>query len=162
MPHRHHITERHNTLAARTLLVIAGQLTKLLGVVLAIAGFAHRVPYHALAGLGLILAGALIGKANRAGTWAFMLVIVVTLAWSLADVGHDNSSLAWRLVGPMTLLGILALLMPALRDWRARRTIIAFMSLQVGIIGIGILSIGDGPLAGPTAAAGHLLGRTNS
>ena len=162
MPHRHDTSERHNALAARTLLFIAGQLMQLLGAVLAIAGFAHHVPYHALAGFGLILAGALIAEGKRAGAWAFMLVLAVTLAWSLRNVGHGGAPLVWRLVGPTILLGILALVMPVLRGWRARQTVIVFISLQLGIIGIGILSIGDGPLAGPTAAVGQLLGQTNS
>jgi glucose dehydrogenase len=163
MPRPYDTSKRHDARAASTLLVIAGNLMQLPGAVLATAGFAQHVPYHALTGVGMILAGSLVAKRKRAGAWILLLVFVATLAWSLRNVGHGGTPLAWRLVGPTILLTMLALLMPVLRGWRARQTLIAFIGLQTGIIGIGLSSAGDGPLARPAAAVGELLaGQANN
>jgi glucose dehydrogenase len=114
--------------AAEALLAISGSLISLLGGMLVIGGglLADRSDYCMLAGAGLTLAGMLITKRRREGVWLFMAVFALTLAWSLGDLQSGGASLMMRLIGPALLLGMIALLMPALRGWRLSRTITVF------------------------------------
>lgn len=129
------------------MLSLGGGLILLLGGGLAIIGASStdRFSYCAVAGAGLAAAGVLIAKRRREGAWAFMTVFAITLAWSLRNLQSGGSSVVMRLVGPALLLGMIALLMPALRGWRMRRTLTAFATLLAGMIGLGLLSAADDP-----------------
>jgi glucose dehydrogenase len=118
---------------------------------------ADRSNYCMLAGAGLTLAGMLITKGRREGDWLFMAVFALTLAWSLGNPQSGRASLLMRLIGPALLLGMIALLMPALRGWRASRTIEVFAAFLAGM-GPGLFSVAGGPLAGPTTALAQTLG----
>jgi glucose dehydrogenase len=136
------------------LLAVAGSLIALLGGML-VTGAGLLVDgsaYCLLAGSGLMLAGILITKGRRQGAWLFMAVFAVTLAWSLRDLQSGGASLIVRLAGPALLLGMIALVMPALRGWRPSRTIAVFVALLALMIGLGILSGGGGSVARPTSA----------
>ena len=145
--------------AARALLAIFGGLILILGLLLALGGplLPGHSSYHALAGAGLMLAGALIAKRRRAGAWVFMAVFAITLAWSLRNLEAGGTSLAMRLLGPSILLGMIALVMPALRGWPARRTITVFTALLAATVGIGLSSVAGAPLAPTTTAVAQLL-----
>ena len=146
--------------AAEALLAISGSLISLLGGILVIGGdlLADRLDYWVLAGAGLTLAGMLITKRRREGAWLFMAVFALTLAWSLGNLQSGGASLIMRLIGPALLLGMIALLMPALRGWRRSRTITVFATLLAAMIGLGLFSVAGGPLAGPATALAQTLG----
>jgi glucose dehydrogenase len=153
-------SERQQIAAAEALLAISGSLISLLGGMLVIGGglLADRSDYRVLAGAGLTLAGMLIAKHRREGAWLFMAVLALTLAWSLGNLQSGGASLIMRLIGPALLLGMAALLMPALRGWPPSRTITVFATLLAGMIGLGLFSVAGGPLAGPTAALAQTFG----
>ena len=140
------------------MLTLSGGLVLILGAVLTIGGhlLVEDSSYCALAGAGLMLAGALIAKRNRAGAWAFMAVFAITLAWSLRNLEGAGTFLVMRLLGPAILLAMIALLMPSLRGWRARRTIAVFTAVLAGMIGVGILSVATAPFAWPPTAVSQL------
>lgn len=154
-----YVSEQQRAVATRALLTLSGGMILILGAVLAVGGLlvADYSTYYALAGSGLMLAGTLIAKRRRAGAWVFMAVFAITLAWSLRDLQDGSASLAMRLMGPTILLGMIAFVMPALRGWRARRTITAFAALLAGTIGVGISSVAGGPFARPTNALTQIL-----
>ena len=150
---------RHDDLAARALLAIAGFLLSLVGAMIALGGqlSPNGSAFHVLAGCGLILSGILVAKRHRAGAWAYMAVFVVTVAWSLRNVQHGGTPLAMRLLGPTILLAMIGLLMPVLRGWHPRNTAIVFAALTTAMTGLGISSTAGGPLAGSTAALTQIL-----
>jgi glucose dehydrogenase len=152
-------SERQHLAAAEALLAVSGSLISLLGGMLVIGAglLADRSDYCTLAGPGLALAGILITKRRREGAWLFMAVFALTLGWSLGNLPSSGTSLIMRLVGPALLLGMIALLMPALRGWRASRTITAFATLLAGMIGLGLFSVAGGPLARPATALAQSL-----
>src|ERR1700754_4276321 len=45
--------------------------------------------YFTLAGLGFMIAAALIYRANRWSYWSFALLILATLLWAVLEVGFD-------------------------------------------------------------------------
>jgi quinoprotein glucose dehydrogenase len=93
--------------------------------------------YYLLAGIGLVVSGALLLAAEPAGVWLYLVVLACTWIWGL-EVGFNGWALVPRVVAP-TLLGLLALLcLPVLLrgrpSSRSRRARVA------------------GPSRGPTAA----------
>jgi len=152
-------SDRHIDRAGRTALAIAGALFSLVGLVLAIGGYLSPIngsPFQMLAGLGLVVSGALVSRRHRAGAWIYMLVFTGTVSWSLSNI-EIGSSLARRLIGPTLLLIMMAVLMPLLCGWRTRQTLTVFILLIAGTIGLGISSLPDGPLEHQTAAVTHFL-----
>ena len=150
--------DRHFDRAARTVLAISGALFSLVGFVLAVGGYLspEGSAFHVLAGLGLIVSGALVARRHRAGAWIYLLVFAVTVSWSLRNI-EVGSSLAQRLVGPSLLLVMIAALMPLLCRWRPRQTVAVF-TLLIGLtVGLGISSLPNGPLARQTAAVTQFL-----
>ena len=130
----------------------------ILGAMLAIGLLLGRgSSYNLLSGSGLMLAGTLIAARKRAGAWVYMGVFAITLFWSLHGLQKGGSSLPVRLVGPTILLCMIALTMPALRGWRANRTIATFAAILTATIVLGISSTAGAPLARPSAAAGQFL-----
>lgn len=155
---RRKFSERHYEKATRTALAIAGVLTSVLGLVLAAGGYlsANGSAFHMLAGIALIVTGALVARRNRAGVWTYLTVFAATVTWSLRNI-EDGTSLTFRLIGPAILLAIIAVLMPILCQWRPTRAAIAFGALAAVMVGIGASSTAHGPLARPTAAVNRFL-----
>ena len=152
------VYDRHFDHAARTALAISGALFSLVGFVLALGGYLspNGSAFHVLAGLGLIVSGALVSRRNRAGTWTYMLVFAGTVTWSLRNI-EAGSNLVQRLIGPSLLLVMIAALMPLLSGWRPRQTVAVFLMLIGLTVGLGIASLPEGPLSHQTAAVSRFL-----
>jgi len=150
---------RRYAIAKRTVLGFSGALISTAGIVLTAGGLmsaSYGSVFYAVVGAGLTISGALLAKRNRAGAWTYLAVFAATVSWSLQNV-DQGPSLAHRLIGPLILLAMLALLMPALASWRPRRAAIAFAALSLATIGLGVSSTANGPLARQTAAVTHFL-----
>ena len=156
--YRRNARDRQFDRAARTALAISGALFSLVGIVLAIGGYLspEGSAFHMLAGIGLIVSGALVARRHRAGAWTYMLVFAGTVSWSLRNL-EIGSSLALRLLGPSLLLVMIGALMPLLFRWSRRQTVAVFVTLIVGTVGLGISSLPTGPLARQTAAVTQFL-----
>ena len=157
--YRPNAPDRHYDQAVRTVLAIAGAMFSLVGAVLAIGGYLSAFngsAFHILAGLGLILSGALVARRHPAGAWTYMLVFAGTVTWALRNV-EAGSVLAMRLVGPLLLLTVIALLMPLLCRWSPRRTFAVFIAMVAGTVALGVLSLPTGPLGQHTAAVTQFL-----
>ena len=142
----------------RTVLAISGAMLTLTGAVLAIGGYLspEGSAFHMLAGMGLIVSGALVARRHRVGAWTYSLVFAGTVSWSLRNV-EVGSSLALRLIGPALLLAMIAVLMPLLCGWRPRQAFAVFMLVIGATIGLGISSLPNGPLAHEMAAVTRFL-----
>jgi quinoprotein glucose dehydrogenase len=150
---------RQLEVAVRTVLGFSGALISIAGIVLTAGGLMSPFDgsaFYAVAGLGLAISGALIAKRNRAGAWTYLAVFALTVTWSLRDV-DQGPSLGHRLFGPIILIAMLAALMPVLSHWRPRRAAIAFGTLALATVGLGLSSTANGPLARQTAAVTHFL-----
>jgi quinoprotein glucose dehydrogenase len=156
---RRDTSPRHYAVAARTVLGFSGALLSTAGIVLAAGGLLSPFDgsaFYAVTGVGLAISGALLAKRNRAGAWTYLAVFAATVTWALRNIDY-GASLALRLVGPTILLAMLAALMPPLAHWRPRRAAIAFASIMLVTVGIGISSTADGPLAKETTAVTQFL-----
>jgi glucose dehydrogenase len=151
-------TTRRDDEAVHTVLAIAGALISLLGFVLAAGGYLslNGSAFHIFAGLVLILSGALVARRHRAGAWTYMFAFAGTVCWSLRNV-EFGSSLPQRLVGPLLMLAMIALLMPPLCRWRPRQAVTAFTLMITGTVVLGISSLSNGPLAQQTSAVTRFL-----
>jgi quinoprotein glucose dehydrogenase len=154
---RRKAADRHYDQAARTVLAMAGALISLIGAALAIGGYLslNGSAFHMFVGMGLVVTGTLVAKRHRAGACTYLVVFCGTLAWSLRNVAV-GSGLAQRLAGPMLLLVMMAVLLPLL-GWRLRQTVVLFGLLVAGTVGLGILSLPNGPLGPHTAAVTQFL-----
>jgi quinoprotein glucose dehydrogenase len=154
---RRHQARRHADRGHRSVLAICGSLIALFGVVLATMGAFSSFDsgsFPQLAGCGLILSGALLARRHVTGAWAYMAVFAGTLTWSLQDAGFGGSSVTYRIVGPIIMLVMLALLMPALRRWSRARTISVLSVLIIATVLVGDLSdASKESAADPTLAA---------
>lgn len=150
--HRGKAPDRHYDQAVRTVLAVVGALFSLIGLVLAVGGYLtiNGSAFHIFVGLGLIVSGALVARRHPAGVATYMLVFAASVTWALRNV-EAGSILALRLIGPVLLLLMVALLMPLLCRWQPRRTLAVFTLLVAGTVGLGILSLPTRPLARPTA-----------
>ena len=72
-------------------------------------------PYYAAAGLATLASGVLVAMGRRAGARLFGALLLVTLAWAIAEVGFEGWSLLARLAAPC-VLGLWFLL-----PWTSRR-----------------------------------------
>ena len=116
-----------------------GSLMILLGLVLGGGGLWLIVLggswYYLVAGLGLIVAGALMLRGNIASLWVYLATWVFTLAWAYWEVGLDGWALVPRVVAPSVILLLVLLTIPALRHrhYRAtgRRTATATVALLI-------------------------------
>jgi len=150
---------RQYAVAARTVLGFSGAFISMAGIALAAAGLMSTFEgsaFYAVAGTGLAISGALLAKRNRAGAWTYLTVFAATVTWALHNV-DQGSSLPYRLIGPIILLALLALLMPVLSGWRPRQAAIRFGAIAVMTVGLGVSSTAGGPLARQTAAVTQFL-----
>ena len=154
---RRYKSGRHSDSGHRSLLAICGSLIALFGVVLAAMGAFSSLDsasFLQFAGSGLILSGALLAKRHAAGAWTYMAVFAATLTWSLQDAGLGGSPVSYRIVGPIVMLVMLALLMPALGRWSRARTVGVLSILIIATVLVGDLSDGiNDPAADPALAA---------
>jgi quinoprotein glucose dehydrogenase len=154
---RPRISRRAETRTMRSLLAVSGSIIALSGVVLAIGGASSTTDggtFFIVAGFGLIMSGALLARRHVAGAWTYLAVFAATLTWSLRDSGLGGSPVAYRVTGPIIMLIMLALLMPALRRWSRRRTLVVLAGLIMTTVTVGDYSSGhDGQLANLAATA---------
>lgn len=71
--------------------------------------------YYVLAGIGLVVAGALLWRGSRSGATLYFSIFGLTIAWALWEVGFDAWALMPRIAGPAVLAVILVLLTPLLK-----------------------------------------------
>jgi len=125
-------------------LAIAGFIFALAGAGLAIAGFTSSTTlFYRYAGAGLIVSGVLLARRKAAGAWIYLAVFAATVIWSLGNAGSTGSSLAYRLIGPTTLLAMIAIVLPALGRRTPRQTVALFTGLMIVTITIGLIFTPD-------------------
>lgn len=73
--------------------------------------------YFLLAGIGLTAAAVLLFMGRRMGAWLYAAVLLVTVPWSLWDVGLE----AWPLISRLFALGVIGLLVALAYPSLARR-----------------------------------------
>lgn len=99
------------------LLRILGIIFFFIGAVLAVGGIKLVILggsfYYAIIGTFLIVSGALTVLGHVKGVYIYILAFVITLVWSLFEVGLDGWALVPRLVGPFILLVLALLVMPS-------------------------------------------------
>ena len=78
--------------------------------------------YYLLAGLGLLVSGALLVRGKPAGARIYVLVYGLTLVWAVWEVGLRGWALVPRIVAPTVLLILVLLVLPLLQPdrWRWR------------------------------------------
>jgi quinoprotein glucose dehydrogenase len=118
-----------------------GALLLLIGLVLAGGGAWLAViggsAYYVLAGLGLVLAGALIVRGRLAGVVIYAAVFAATLVWAIWEVGLQAWPLVPRLFGPAILFLVAMAVVPALsRSRTARRAALAGAATVI-VVGAG-------------------------
>ncbi|HYD87175.1 MAG TPA: membrane-bound PQQ-dependent dehydrogenase, glucose/quinate/shikimate family [Vitreimonas sp.] len=107
-------------------VVALGAIIGLVGVTLLIGGLWLAALggswYYFLAGAGLIAAAIPLMQRRMIGAWIYFAVFVATLIWALWEVGLENGwALVPRLVGPLVLLLLVVLAMPALDREHGKR-----------------------------------------
>ncbi|KTF36255.1 glucose dehydrogenase [Xanthomonas translucens] len=91
--------------------------------------------YYLLAGLALVVSGALLALGRRAGLWLFGLTLAATIAWALAEVGLDG----WALIPRLAMISVLGLLL--LPFWKvARRRLAPLSGLGYALVA-GVLPV---------------------
>ncbi|MET0748176.1 MAG: PQQ-binding-like beta-propeller repeat protein, partial [Rhizobium sp.] len=134
----------------------------LIGAVLLIGGVKLALLggslYYAVIGLFLIASGVLTALGRVRGLHLYALAFLITLIWSLYEVGLDGWALVPRLVGPFILLVLAVLIMPT-RLANGRRTGrgydagLALVSLVALVIAVPLANTAPAPLALPDAQA---------
>jgi quinoprotein glucose dehydrogenase len=123
-----------------------GAIIALIGIVLVVGGLWLALLggslYYVLAGIGLVVAGALIIRERAAGAWLYAVVYFATVIWAFWEVELNGWALVPRLLGPTVLLVLVVLatprLMPFHHGWRtATKAAIACICVAV-IAGFGI------------------------
>ena len=101
------------------LLIAAGALFALLGIVLVIGGVQLAALggswYYLLAGLALVASGILIGTRKALGVWLYVGLFALTLIWSAFEAGGNFWAWVPRFICPLILLMISLALLPLLR-----------------------------------------------
>jgi quinoprotein glucose dehydrogenase len=128
---------------------IGGAVLALLGLALA-AGGGYLLalggsPYYLLAGLTLLACGVLLALHQRLSLWLYAVLLLLSTAWALAEVGLDF----WQLLPRLDLLfGLgLLLLLPVLR--RPLRSQPQCRSGTLPLCGALLVTLGVGVLAWP-------------
>jgi quinoprotein glucose dehydrogenase len=132
-----HHPESPRTAGAWAVLVL-GVLIALIGVILAIGGVrliaAGGSWYYALAGLGLIASGVLLGLRHIWGAWIYGIVFALTLVWALWEVGLDGWGLVPRLVAPTVIMALVILTLPVLKHGRSGRRLAAISGATLALL----------------------------
>lgn len=101
--------------------------------------------YYGLAGLGLLVSGLYILRANLLGVWIYLATWCFTFGWALWEVGWQGWPLVPRLVAPSVLLVLLLLSLPAFRG--GLRSMQHFASAAA----LGVVSVAGFHFAATTA-----------
>ena len=128
----------------RVLAAIVGVITVLIGAYLAYGGLQLLQLggsfYYLPVGLLILVSGVLLVRADLRGAWLYALSFVITLAWSLWEVGLQFWPLAARL-GLLAVVGLLvALIAPSLRGSESRRHLKGVSWGLAGILAIGLVA----------------------
>ena len=145
-----------------TLLVLAGWALALIGGFFAVAGARLLMlggsAYYVLAGLAMIVSGAMVGRGMRGGRTLFLGVWVATLVWSIWEVGLDPLQLMPRVIAPTVLLA--ALYLPwigrALGDrapWRSTVRTGGLVAATIAVLAVGAEIIAPKPTIADVSAA---------
>lgn len=132
-------------------VLLLGVLLALIGLVLAIGGVrliaAGGSWYYALAGLGLIASGVLLGLRQMWGAWLYIGVFVLTVIWALWETGLDGWGLVPRVVAPAVLLALVILSIPVLKAGAAGRRLAMIagggLALLVLVGGVAVAQTGQ-------------------
>lgn len=129
------------------IVVVTGLIVGVLGLLIGGLGVwltaLGGTPYYLLAGLLMILSGALIASGLRAGLWVYALVLIGTALWSWDEVGLDGWALIPRLVAPAVLGLLIYSPMVAGRLHRiagAERRHATFRSLSAMAVCVGVIA----------------------
>src|SRR4051812_4138541 len=146
---------------SRPIVTITGIVYGLIGLALA-GGGAWLVtlggsPFYLLAGLGILLAGALLIAGRRSALWVYAAVLIGTLVWAVAEVGLDWWPLAARgdVIYPLGLW----LLIPWITRNLGRDTAPAGWSTTLPLwagVGAGAAVLAGGLVSHPPADDGAL------
>lgn len=86
--------------SARIIPTITGVVYAVLGLVLACGGVWLAALggslYYVVAGLGILITGALLTVEHRAALWVYAAVLIGTLIWAVSEIGFDWWPLAAR------------------------------------------------------------------
>ncbi|MFC7400047.1 membrane-bound PQQ-dependent dehydrogenase, glucose/quinate/shikimate family [Chelatococcus sp. GCM10030263] len=144
-------------------IILLGALLALIGIVL-IAGGAWLVAvggsaYYLVAGIGLLVSGALMISGRAVGAWLYILVFIATLLWAYWEVGLNGWALLPRVVGPAVLLFLVLAALPRLTGYRWPGILAAMAVLLVVLVGGGVViadrnaPVGQEPLPAPSSIA---------
>ena len=88
--------------------------------------------YYVLAGVGYLVAGALLWRRRAAGAWLMLALLSVTIGWALWEVGADYRALFPRVLLPA---GLAMLALAGARRFAAndRRSTMAFAAILLTI-----------------------------
>lgn len=125
--------------ASALLVLLLGLTMAGLGGWLAVLGGSV---YYVLAGIGLCVSGVLMWRGRGAGWAMFCVVFVLSVAWSLWEVGLDG----WKLIPRLFVLSLLGALCSVVLAWSRleRGRVVAwacaavYLLVAVGIIGAGV------------------------
>jgi len=88
---------------------LTGVFVALIGVLLAVLGgwlaMLGGTPYYVVAGVALVVAGALVALRRAAGLWLYLATFAGTAVWALYEVGLDG----WKLMPRLFALALLGL-----------------------------------------------------
>lgn len=134
--------------------IVVGLLALAVGGVLAWGGLQLVLLggtwYYGVAGIGTALVGGLLLIRRAEAFWLYCLVLLSTAIWALWEVGFAYWSLFPRIVAPLVLFVLVALVAPALRN---RRWIAAGGVLALALfLGGGMVSYGVIEPAGPNGS----------
>jgi len=93
--------------------MIVGVSLVVIGAILAVGGIwlflLGGSPYYVLAGLALVVSGALMVRGRMMGVWVYVAVFALTLIWAVWEAGLNGWALMPRVLGPFILyLAVLA------------------------------------------------------
>ena len=133
------------TIALAWVIALLGGLFAVAGGVLASIGGS---PYYLIAGVAMVVSGALLGRGSPRGRWLFVAIWVGTVIWALWEVGPDGLQLVPRVVAPTVLLAAVLLTGWTRRPWRSRSR-----AAPAVVAGVAALCFGGLVLHGPGVVA---------
>ncbi len=133
------------TTRKRPLLIVAAAVTILLGLLSTAGGIwllsLGGSAYYLIAGLGLILSGALLLRRRHEGLLVYAIVLAGTLVWALFEVGFDFWALVPRgdLLAPLGLVLLLPFVSRGVSPNRGSRLALGgAVGLSAVVLGISL------------------------
>lgn len=125
--------------------MVAGAVVALLGLPILFGG-AYLATlggswYYILAGVLMVASGVMALRRNIAATWLALALLVITLAWSLYEVGIDFWQLVPRLIAFIVIALLMTLIAPLFEDSRrlGRTPRVALcVVLAASLVGFGV------------------------